>query len=198
MTPAELRQVLAEATVPCPDHYAGWLAGASKEVSLKPGELCRHCGEVDQQGRVYFFPDDTGVRVPCPENFHWGPCPGVGQPLNGSCCPVCGFPMRKVPKNGKMGRHSGRLPDHTGGCLCQGRGRTAAEDGWEEAAVGAGASLFRTWWDRQQEQWMAEVRLVAVHLPSSVAAGNTPEEARLTALLRAVEAREGVELRTAL
>ena len=119
--------------------------------------------------RVYLFSDETGVRVSC-------------------ACYSGKVPLHRT--------YDGQY-DHTIECPdCQGRGWTAAEDGWEEAAVEAGASVFRTWWDRQQEQWMAEVRLVACHLPSSIAVGDTAEGARLAALLQAVEALEGVELGT--
>lgn len=71
---------------------------------------------------------------------------------------------------------------------CQGRDWVVATGGWEEAAVKAGASVSRTWWNREGELWGAEVRLVATHLSSSYGYGATPDEARLDALTRAVEA----------
>ena len=54
-----LTDAVFQATLPvadnlerCPDHYTGWLQGASKEVALKPGEPCHHCGLIDEQGYI--------------------------------------------------------------------------------------------------------------------------------------------------
>ncbi len=60
----------------------------------------------------------------CVKNFSWGPCPGAGQPVSSTGdCPVCRRPTWKPMKNGKVRRHSGRLPDHTEDCVCQGQRR---------------------------------------------------------------------------
>ena len=125
-------------------------------------------------GRLFLFPDETGVRVACPGFM------ATSHFIEGR-----GLTMNALRAKQEI--------CETGNDACKGRGWTAAKDGWEDAAVEIGATVFRTWWDRQQDEWVAEVRLVAVHLPSSIAVGDTAEEARLLALYRAADML-GVEL----
>lgn len=69
---------------------------------------------------------------------------------------------------------------------CHGLGWTPATNGWEEAAVAAGAIVVLSGWDLMNKQWWA-----SVEFPRSVVQrvhGKVPSSVRITALYRALEA----------
>lgn len=125
-------------------------------------------------GFVYLFPET--VREQC-DHRHYGMMATRSQHK----CAECGdFTVTDIPIYVNSQGHGIR-------CRCQGRGWNASRDGWEEAAVAAGASVYRTWWNRDAKIWAAEVRMVATHRESSVAQGDSPDQARLSALTAAVD-----------
>ncbi len=74
---------------------------------------------------------------------------------------------------------------------CQGRCWTASADGWEEAVVVAGAEVCRTWYDRAEETWVADVRFLKCQ--RFVTVGETADEARIYAIFGALKQIPGVE-----
>lgn len=68
------------------------------------------------------------------------------------------------------------------------------ETDWELEAIRAGATCFRTWFDRTRNCWWADVRMVEAHKASSVATADDPATARLKALEMAVKEIPGVRI----
>ena len=161
-TVTDLPTLNAGAQVPC--GHTSWTNLAPTEGHH---EECRCHGT----GWVYVLDadDKLGLRVPCPGTEH-----------NLSSNPPFDTAMRCWIRRS--------WADDIQLLSCGGLGWTPNPDGWGEAAVKVGASVFRVWWNRIEKCWAAEVRLVASHLPSSVATGETPNEAFHTALHRALEA----------
>lgn len=97
---------------------------------------------------------------------------------------VFGTPVRE-PCRDTHYKHS-YLPAMTRSCAAAGcRGWTASKEGWEEAAIAAGANGMSTFWDRHNDRWHAFVSFDMTK-PTHDGTGATAQEARMAALLAAV------------
>ena len=170
LTVSQIRLALAGATKPIAVGYCNPLRSALKYDQCENESERGDCLGHPTPSRVYLFP--TTVRVPIIVHCH--PLNRKRWPKSWWGKPVCDLEIEDCPGHEN--------------------GWTAATDGWEEAAVAAGASVFRTWWNRETETWWADVRLVEKHQRSSVAEAATAEQARLLALVRAVQVIEGATL----
>lgn len=179
---SDLATYNASAQVPCPDCKTGVRLDGT-------GHPCMTCRGTP--GWVYVLGKE--VRVKCPKDWNWGPCPGIGQTLTvENACPHCKFQPSKVPKNHKVGRHSGPLPSHTLYCICQGRGWTPNPDGWAWWHVARKVSIYIDMHTMAVSGFFAGAQMAGTAYVRHKAEDDDPKLAFHTALGRALEAVPGV------